>query len=74
MAAADNAAKPLDNHRQMPTDAEIGPAHDRRRTVLDNLPTPTDLRVAVRVQFNGVRRRTLRTDRARWSSLNESEP
>lgn len=26
------------------------------------------------LQFNAVRRRTLRTDRARWSSLNGSEP
>jgi hypothetical protein len=26
------------------------------------------------LQFNAVQRRTLRTDRARWSSLNHSEP
>jgi hypothetical protein len=49
----------------------VGPAHRQRWTVLDDVPIPTDLRVAVRV---AVQRRTASYPEDRSSTLVQPEP
>jgi hypothetical protein len=42
---ANTVAKPLDMARPVRTAVECPPAHGPKRTILDEVPTPTDLKV-----------------------------